>query len=62
MKCFEQDVDIENKLKSAIFAIDDIFDSVYADTDNKMILKRELKKVLLILEDKLRMLQDGELD
>ena len=62
MKCFEQDVDIENKLKSAIFTIDDIFDSVYADTDNKMILKRELKKVLLILEDKLRMLQDGELD
>ena len=62
MKCFEQDVDIENKLKSAIFAIDDIFDSVYADTNNKMILKRELKKVLLILEDKLRMLQDGELD
>ena len=62
MKCFEQDVDIENKLKSAIFTIDDIFDSVYADTNNKMILKRELKKVLLILEDKLRMLQDGELD
>ena len=62
MKCFEQDVDIENKLKSAIFAIDDIFDSVYADTNNKMMLKRELEKVLLILEDKLRMLQDGELD
>ena len=62
MKCFEQDVDIENKLKSAIFTIDDIFDSVYADTNNKMILKRELEKVLLILEDKLRMLQDGELD
>tara|TARA_R110002110_G_scaffold391963_1_gene605315 strand:+ start:222 stop:410 length:189 start_codon:yes stop_codon:yes gene_type:complete len=62
MKCFEQDVDIENKLKSAIFTINDIFDSVYADTNNKMMLKRELEKVLLILEDKLRMLQDGELD
>ena len=65
MKCFKQDIDIENKLKSAIFSISDIID------DNKNIqdwrwntkdMIMELKKANLILEEQLQKLQDGELD
>jgi hypothetical protein len=51
LKCFEQsDFLLEDKLKEAKFAIDDIMDSVYADTDNKMELIKDLEKVQENLE------------
>ena len=62
MKCFKQSdfIIIEETLSTAIFAIDDIIDSVYADTDNKMELKRELTKARRILETQKEKDQNGD--
>lgn len=63
MKCFEQsDFLLEDKLKEAKFAIDDIMDSVYADTDNKMELIKDLEKVQENLEKQIEKEQSGEFD
>tara|TARA_B100000902_G_C27319613_1_gene923532 strand:- start:3117 stop:3308 length:192 start_codon:yes stop_codon:yes gene_type:complete len=61
MECFEQDdFLLEDKLKEAKFAIDDIIDSVYADTDNKMELIKDLEKVQENLEKQIEKEQSGE--
>jgi hypothetical protein len=63
LKCFEQsDFLLEDKLKEAKFAIDDIMDSVYADTDNKMELIKDLEKVQENLEKQIEKEQSGEFD
>jgi len=65
MKCFEQDVDIENKLKSAIFSISDITDDNKNLQDwqwEKIDFIRELKSANFILQEQLQKLQDGKID
>jgi len=55
MECFEQDIDIEDKLKQAIFAIEDIITS---KPTQKLI--RELEPIRNSLEWELQKYQDGE--
>jgi len=65
MKCFEQDIDIENKLKSAIFSISDITDDNKNLQDwqwEKIDFIRELKSANFILQEQLQKLQDGKID
>ena len=63
MKCFEQnDFLLEDKLKDSLFAVNDIINSVYADTDNKMELIKDLEKVQENLEKQIEKEQSGEFD
>jgi hypothetical protein len=63
MKCFEQrDFLLEDKLKESLFAVNEIINSVYADTDNKMELIKDLEKVQEILETQIEKEQSGEFD
>tara|TARA_R110002020_G_scaffold416563_1_gene625836 strand:- start:17 stop:277 length:261 start_codon:yes stop_codon:yes gene_type:complete len=64
----EEMYSIENKLESAILSIYDIIDGKtdsfrdqYRGKETAGVT-RELEKVLLILQEQLRKLQDGELD
>ena len=60
MKCFKQDVDIENKLKQAIFAIEDIINSKPIQKLNWQEFIRELEPIRNSLEWELQKYQDGE--
>lgn len=63
MKCFEQnDFLLEDKLKESLFAVNEIINSVYADTDNKMELIKDLEKVQENLEKQIEKEQSGEFD
>lgn len=63
MECFEQnDFLLEDKLKESLFAVNEIINSVYADTDNKMELIKDLEKVQENLEKQIEKEQSGEFD
>ena len=63
MECFEQnDFLLEDKLKESLFAVNEIINSVFADTDNKMELIKDLEKVQENLEKQIEKEQSGEFD